>query len=89
MRQCFLCEHLKIVITMKEILKVSVAHLVWAAPALLDQDPNRLIMVVIGSQVDWKSALNLGQHWVSLCLKKFLHTGEVTLLTGEVERCEF
>ena len=65
------------------------SHLVWAAPSFLDQDRNHLIMVFSGSRVDWESATDLRQEWVSPCLEKFLHTGEVTLLAGEVERCGF
>ena len=52
----------------EKIEKCSVFHLVWAAPALLDQDPNHLIMVVISSLVNWQSTLIIRQHWISPCL---------------------
>ena len=74
---------------MNNRLQCGVSHLVWAASALLGKDPNHLIMVFNGSQVDWKKAINIRQHWVSPCLQKFLHTGEVTLLAGKVERGGF
>ena len=65
------------------------SHLVWAASTLLNKDQNHRIMVILSSKVDWQSPLSIRQEWVSPCLKKFLHTGEVTLLAGEVERCGF
>ena len=51
------------------------SHLVWAAPALLDQDRNHLIMVFRGSKVYWKKTLMIRQECVSPYLKKFLYTG--------------
>ena len=65
------------------------SHLVCVAPAFLNEDPNHLIMVVTGSLVDGEIAILIRQEWVSPCSQKFLHTGEVTLLAGEVERCGF
>ena len=54
--------------SMIKCLQCSVSHLVWAAPAFLDQDPHHLIMVVLGSKVDWKTTIMLRQEWVSSCL---------------------
>ena len=44
-----------------------ISHLVWAAPALLNQDPHHLIMVLVGSQMYWKGTISICQQWVSPC----------------------
>ena len=68
----------------------NVSHLVWAAPALLDQDLHHIRMVFSGSHVYWKSTTVLRQQWVSPVLQKFFHKGRVACLSlaGEVERRE-
>ena len=66
-----------------------VSYLVWAAPALLDQDLRHLRMVSLGSPVYWNRTTIFRQQWVSPCLKKCHHKGKVTLLAGHVQRCGF
>ena len=49
-------------------IQCSVSHLVWAAPALLNQDPHHLNVVELGSHVYWKKTTMIRQQWVSPCM---------------------
>ena len=61
------------------------SHLVWAAPALLNEDPHHLGVVVVRSHVDWESTIYFRQQWVGACLQKCEDRGEVALVAGVEE----
>ena len=68
-------------------MMMCLSHLVLTTPALLNQDSDHLTLVVLGSQVNWKSTTLLRQQWVCPCLKECYDRGEVAFLAGHVERC--
>ena len=61
------------------------SHLVWAAPALLNEDPHHLGVVVIGSHMYRESTIYFRQQWVGACLQKCEDRGEVALVAGVEE----
>ena len=67
----------------------NVSHLVQTAPALVNQDPHHIPVIVTSSQMYWKTTKLSRQQWVSPCLYQCNNRSMVTLLAGEVERCGF